>query len=174
MSVTFAAEITSAADTRQFDVVCEDGQIIGRYTGYSLAYGESQAHSLVCTNDLCQGYGADVDEVHDADNPQVVNMNNRNAMDVLRAVGLLPNADDLCGAMDARQFVDLIGTALAVGVRDAALPTIDATGIGFLGAEFAGRSIDFGREAGYITGKLRALLTLGEECLRLGVRVTWG
>ena len=173
MSVTFAAEMP-AADTRQFDVTCEDGQLIGRYTGYSLAYSEAQAHSLVCTNGLCQGYGADVEDVHDADTPQGVNMNSRNAMDVLRAIGLLSDVDDLCGAMEARQFIDLIGTALAVGVRDAALPTIDATGIGFMGAEFAGRSIDFGREAGYITGRLRELLALGEECLRLGVRVTWG
>lgn len=174
MSVTFAAAITADADTRVFAVTCSDGGKIGEFVGYGLAYAEAQAHGLLCADDLCQDYGADVDQIHSDLDPEGVNMNNRNAMDVLRALGLLPDADDLCGAMEARKFVDLVGAALAVGVHDPALPTIDATGIGFMGADFAGRSVDFGREGGYITEKLRALLTLGEACVRLGAEVTWG
>lgn len=174
MSVTFSAEIT-AVDVRVFRVTCEDGTILGEFTGRANAQSEANTHGLVCSDSLCRGYGADVDEIETGATPLTVNVSNRNALDILRAFGRCPAIGDApCGEIDAAELITLIDAALTVGVADNALVTIDggSSGLGVLDGGM--RVVDCGREAGYVSGRLTELRALAIKCLAIGARVYWG
>jgi hypothetical protein len=183
MSVTFAAELAAdAADMRVFTVACDtDGQVIGEFTGYANAYGQAQAHGLLCTG-LCAEYGADVDEVHAAGDPVPVNVSSRNAVDLLVVLGydvaLRPAPDavlglaevtaGLEGEADAEAFLGRVELALGLGVDDAALPAVQ-----WRGENGGARHTDCGRAAGYLAGRLLQLRELALACRARGVRVVW-
>ena len=170
MSVTFTAEDTSTVDARLYRVTCESGADLGEYTGYGNAYAEARAHGLLCTEDLCQGYGADVDRVYPAGEPTSINVCNRNGVDVLRALGYVVDLvePELCGSADAEAFLGRVELALGVGVNDAALPEIAWRGDG--GATY----VDGARRQGYLSERLTQLRELALACRARGLRVTWG
>ena len=170
MSITFFAEMP-AVDVRLFRVSCEQGGPIGDFPNDE-AYGQAELHKLVCTDSLCRDYGADVDEIETAATPLPVNMATRNAVDVLRTLGLAPAiGEEPCGEMDAHAFLILITFAIEIGVTDSGLVDIDMAG----GGAFEGgyRNIDCGRVPGYLTGHLTELADLARKCITSGARVVW-
>lgn len=171
MSVTFAAEVTTTADTRVFAVKCDDGQTIGEYVGYTLAYGEAQAHSLVCGNDMCQGYGADLFEIFADGQPVPVNAANRNAQDILAVLGYTVIVDgdaELFGDSDADAFLGRVELALGLTPADEGLTEIVYQEDG--GATF----VDCARHAGYLQEKLADLRALALACKATHARIVWG
>jgi hypothetical protein len=171
MSITFAAEITGTDDARVFEVRCDDGSMIGEFVGYANAYGEAQAHALVCTLSLCQGYGADMDEVFADDAPVPVNVHNANAVVLLDALGYAPaehdasdpfDVPDLAGDAGAADFLGRVELALGLAPVDAGRPaTQDA------------RWLTGARRPGYLQDRLAELRNLALACQRSGARVTW-
>lgn len=173
MSVTFSPEITGAADTRTFRLTCSKGDVLGDWTGYSNAYAEAQAHGLLCDGTLCQGYGADLDEV--GAEPSV-NVCNRNAADLLTVLGYPVDleAPELCGDADAADFAARVTLAAAME-PDGTLTEIVVTGVEFLpGVVAAGTYVSAGREASYLTDRLAELQALAAWCVENGRRVVWG
>jgi hypothetical protein len=164
MSVTFAPEATGP-DTRVFAVTCSDGQPVGEFVGYSLAYAEAQAHGLVCGDYLCQGYGADVVEQYADGEPVPVNVTNANAVAVLGALGYTVDAEwtNLCGDADADAFLGRVELALAIAPAD--------EGVRVLTVE---NYTDCGRAAGYVQARLAELRALALACRTAGARVVWG
>jgi hypothetical protein len=186
MSVTFSAEDNSPADTTQWELYCDasgtDIRLGDVWTGYRNAAAEADAHGLLCG--ACEGYGAQLREVHADGAPVPLNVNNRNAHDLLAALGYLgePLDDaagllggpvyDLCGADDARAFRDRVELALGVTrPADAGLPAL--TYRGGTPAAPGATVYDCGREPGYLTGRLEQLRELASRCVAAGVRVTW-
>ncbi len=174
MSVTFAAETTSAADARQFELTCSTGAVLGTWTGYANAYAEAQAHGLLCTDDLCQGYGADVDEVHADGEPVPVNVNNRNAITILTALGYPVELEDpeLLGEADAADFLARVDLADALAPVSPAIEEV-AYQDGNTGRPGA-QVVECGRREGYLQDVLPALRALAVACQAAGLRVTWG
>jgi hypothetical protein len=185
MSVTFSPEL-SAVDTAQFELICDNGEQIGDiWTGTANAHREADAHALVCTYLLCQQYGAEVRELHADGDPVPVNVHNRNAQDLLAALGYLrePLEDgvgvlggpvyDMSGDDNARAFLDRVELALGVNRPvDAGLPEITyRAGT----ADRPGTTVvDFGRAPGHLTMRLEELRELASRCLAKNLRVTWG
>lgn len=169
MSVTFAPEITSTVDDRTFEIVCEDATVICERTGYSNAYAEAQAHSLICDIDLCDEYGAEVREVFADGQPVPVNVANRNAMDVLAVLGYPIDLEepDLYGEATADDFLARVTLAAAME------PEGGLTEVAFKGAGGA-TWIDCARRDGYLVEVLAELRTLAEACRRQGARIVWG
>lgn len=94
-----------------------------------------------------------------------INMGQRNAEDVLIALGL-PCVETF-GAEDAAAFRARVLLALAEDRLDDALPTVVE------GTEGA-TVVRMGRRAGYITEALYSLLAVAEAAEGYGVRVVWG
>lgn len=177
MSVTFASAISD--DTaRVFRLTCEVQGFLGEWTGHENAYGEANAHSLVCTDHLCQGYGASIDEV----TPDLIeiNMANRNAVRVLLALGYITDADlaaddaptfagipmvgvDLSGHDSADSFLGRVLMALALSPTDEGMPT----------NQIASNVTAFGWASGDLQNRLTALHQLAVQCAAQGSAVTW-
>jgi hypothetical protein len=171
MSVTFeAASTADMTDERVFRLTCSgDEQPIGEFVGYGNAYLEAQAHGLICADTLCAGYGADLEEIHADGAPVPVNVNNRNAMDLLAVLGypvaLDPEERDLAGVDDAAAFLARVEVALALAPADPGLPTI---------AYRDGATVtDCGRRPGYLQERLAGLRDLALACQAAGARVAW-
>jgi len=169
MSITFAAMDTNDVDTRVFAVTCEVDGNLGEFVGYANAYVEAQAHDLICTSDLCRGYGADVDEVFADGDPVPVNVANRNAIDLLSALGYPVDLDDpdMFGDEDAAAFLGRVEVALALAPADNGLVEVTWSTGGAV-------NIDCARRPGYLQGRLSDLRDLALACQRSGQRVMWG
>lgn len=163
MSVTFTAPVDQV--TLVYRLTCDDRTVLGEYAGYQNAYLEAQVHALVCTQDLCQGYGAEVDQVIPEGDPVPLNVSNRNAMDILAALGfqvLTEDGPNLEGEEDAGTFLARVDIALALAPVDPGLVEV-----------VVGNATDCGREPGYLQDRLLALRELALACQRAGLPVIW-
>jgi hypothetical protein len=156
MSITFFAE-APADRVRTFRLTCEILGVLGEWTGAANAYGEADAHALVCTGDLCSQYGADVDEI--TDEPAPVNVCNNNGAQLLAALGYVDDE----GSDDAEGFLGRVLLALAIMPTDEGMPVY----------AIASNIIDCGRPAGYLEARLAELRQLATECAACGVAVAW-
>lgn len=169
MSVTFTAATTTPDAVRVFKLTCEVTGVMGEWTGYGNAYSEAHAHALVCVNNLCRDYGADVDEVTDL--PVEINMANGNARRVLDVLGIPVDDDDMYGEEDAAVFLGRVLLALALAPHDEGMPAYAMqSGEGLFRG---GRQIHCGREAGDLQRRLERLREFAEDCRARSLTIQW-
>lgn len=165
MSVTFAPTF-NIADIQGYEVECWNNPevsgpvVVGVSADREGAVAQSKAHKAVCTD--CAVYGTLIEEVSDA--PEV-NVSNVNARRILGMLGL--DTDDLCGSADAALFAERVAFAAVVHGGDQGTDTI-------VYREMRGATmVDCGREAGYTDMRLEQLRAVAVWAAEHGRRVTW-
>jgi hypothetical protein len=135
---------------------------------YAKAEVDFTGHSRECPE--C----GDFDSLHIAalsviDGQPDVNMNNRNAADVLRLLGVDAAAEGWAGSFDPD---DLIGRAMLGAIEpDEGLPEYHGPGV-VLGA-LVENLHDLGREAGYIARRMAEVIEVAHAAKAFGRRVSW-
>jgi hypothetical protein len=126
MSVTFAPEYRET-DVVIYELQCNE-QAIGTALTYADAQLDAQAHGLVCKDDLCAGYGADIITITEV--PEI-NVNNGNAHYLLGLLGLIETDGDrpgpfeygdMSGACPAEDFLGRVLMAQALTGHDEGVP----------------------------------------------------
>lgn len=128
-----------------------------------------------CTDDLCADYPQITNVYADAHH-EGLNLNNENAADVLRVLGLIEPGQDPAlfnpevqwvGELPASDFLGRVMVALAIEPESAEKITHDAPGPG-------ARMIMFGREAGYIQRTLSQLADVADWAAKHERTMCWG
>ena len=161
MSVTFDIESLPTGDYR-LSPSCDTKP--RTHTTYDHALATLVRHKATCTD--CEAYGCFIVAVMDIETPGV-NLANTNARMLLHRLDI-PEADDLCGSMDAERFLGHVLTALlGANADDPAVPAAEYKMPG--SATF----IDCGVHAGYFHEKLTALADLAIQARTIGRDVVW-
>jgi len=160
MSITFRPTAQLADDARTFELSCGIAGVLGEWTGMANAYSEAAVHGLVCTNHLCQEFGADVDETTPAAGVEVNLANGRAAwvLDLL-GYGELNEGDDTAEQFLARVML----TEAEVSFDKGTAPV-----------ELDARTVEGARRVGYLQDVLGALRNLATYCRSQGSDVCWG
>lgn len=160
MSVTFTIE---ANPTGAFIAECHEQGVVARANSYEGILGGIAAHKAVCEE--CNAYGLYSQPVMDVSDEFDVNVANMNARTLLVALGI-DASDDLCGMMDAEQFLGAVLLAMAVERDDSGVAPVEVGGPG-------ARMVDCGLRPGYFADRFSALHALATEAVRLGRPVMW-
>lgn len=173
MSVTFSPDLSAVPYT--FGVSCyasEDRAVVGAVATYEEALTVRSVHMAECESCAYYGCFTTTTPVGHGDAPEV-NVSNRNALDLLRALGV-PVDPETGEGMVGRLSAEEMGARaiLAQAADDEALPTISyrAGSPDRLGATM----VDCGREAGYLAHRLGQIAEVVEYARTWGVGVTWG
>lgn len=120
--------------------------------------------------ECCLMYGISFRAELDVD--ESVNMSNRNAHLVFKAMGLEAFDEDGngCGSIDADTLLAAAQVALVSNQEENVVPPSVAGGPGTGRATF----IDFGVDADYLRGRLAQIADLATEAKRLNRNILWG
>jgi hypothetical protein len=168
MSVTFQIE---SLPTGAFTAECyNDGDpiVLGPVEGYDAILPLMDAHKATCEE--CDAYGIYSRAVCDVDDALDVNVSNMNAR-LLLGMLALDAEDDLCGSLDAADFLGRVLLAIAADRDDTGVASavIGGSALGQSGATM----IDCGLPAGYYAERFGALHALALEADRLGRTIVW-
>jgi hypothetical protein len=174
VSVTFSTAIDPDAPVVWF-IECMDGlrRDLRETDDYAAMADLLEVHGMTCLNQDCREYGASLAVIHSG--PEV-NVSNRNAADILEALGL--PFEDGSGSLPADQFLGRVLTALAVAPQDPGVPMHElvpgeSTIFGPV-SEFGARFIDCGRREGYLQERLLQLEEVATHSMLEGREVSWG
>lgn len=171
MSVTFQIE---ALPTGQYNFTCYADftlppQVSKAYDSHEEALAASKAHSQAC-QECSDGYWASA--IYDVN--EEMNVSNGNAVLVLSEIGLWdPASQDLCGSMDADDFLGRVLVALARERDGRAVPARELPRP-MNGSGRGPRVIMGGRPENYVHDRLTRLAEIATEAKRLGRCVVWG
>lgn len=165
MSVTFSIESVA---TGAFQITCYDENVgsvvVGKADSYDGILVEMGLHKMVCEE--CAHYGCYPESVSDVSDDLDVNVANTNARLLLVALGIDDEDGDLCGTVEAEQFLGAVLLAMASDRDDSGVASavIGGAEVGQSGATM----IDCGLPAGYFADRFASLHALAAEAVRLG------
>lgn len=170
MSTTFYAEMSTIVGHRVY-CNCADvkGEIYGDYQDAGERLGAlrvNPAHLDGCTDEDCLYYGPYVEALEESPFPGI-NVTSVNARALLDVLGITrEECPDLVGGEAPEAFLGRVLMAQAVNPADAGVAASEVPGPG-------ARSIDLGRDEGYIDERLAQLRSLAEFCVAEGREVIW-
>lgn len=168
MSVTFAPTFATSDIIGHIVVCAGDLAWSTAPVDYVEAHAQKLIHDDSCPKEYCRYDGGTVEAVERADVAAVgnLNVNNRNAIDVLRALGLEANYDDLSGQIDATDLLGRLLVALAVQPVDQGIDTRASSTSG-------ATIIECGRPDGYLHSRFEELTVIARRAAAIGRTVTW-
>lgn len=178
MSVTFHVDTTP---TGSFEVHCgcryDSGEAQGTFASYEAAdawmgtYRAAPYPLPGCSDDTCLAYLPMIQPVFEHADAPSVNMANGNAVEVLRALGLVEvetGEVDFCGALPAEDFLGRILLALALEPISAERPSMQ-----MLGEGNGATVVLSGRREGYMQERLADLRSVAAYAQERGLDVIW-
>lgn len=178
MSVTFHP---SQSPVIGYRFECHCGVVAAKFETVEGAYGflniyEADPYQLDgCTDDLCPSY-PQIANMYDGAHHEGLNLNNQNAADILRVLGLVEPGQDAdiinpevrwCGELPAADFLGRIMVAQAISPESAEKIGYEKPGPGAI-------MFESGREAGYIQKKLAELAEVADWAAKHERTVCWG